>query len=133
MNPAALFARAGEHLAQRLPEAQGAVAHGEHRGAHPPPGGIAQQVGPRLSGLPVAGVHGYQLLAPVGAHAHEHQDARLRLLQAHLEVHTVGPHVDEVGPGQVANLERLVVIDPLGREPGDGGSREPGGRAEELL
>ena len=54
MHPAALLARGGEDLAQRAPEFQGAVADGEHRGAHAAAGAVTQQVGPGLGRLAVA-------------------------------------------------------------------------------
>lgn len=56
MDPAALFPGLGEHIPQRLPEPQRAVADSQHRGAHPAPRAITQQVRPRLAGFPVAAV-----------------------------------------------------------------------------
>jgi hypothetical protein len=91
-----------EDLAQRLPEPQRPVADREHRGAHAAQGAVTQQVRPRLARLPVAGIQCYQLFAPVGAHPKQDQHARLGLIQANLQVHSISPHVHVIAPGQVA-------------------------------
>ena len=44
MEPAALLAGRGKHLMQRAPQPQRAVPNREHRGAHPPPGAVPQQI-----------------------------------------------------------------------------------------
>jgi hypothetical protein len=46
VEPAAALPSLGEHLAQPVPESQRPVPDGQHRGAHPAPRAIAQQVGP---------------------------------------------------------------------------------------
>lgn len=51
MEPAALLAGGREHLAERAPESQRAVADREHRRGHAAPGGVAQQA--RISPSPV--------------------------------------------------------------------------------
>lgn len=106
-----------------------------HRGrsTHAAPGSVAQQVGPGLGGLAVAVSHRDQFLGAVLPHAHDDQHAGLGLREADAQVDAVGPHVDVVGGGQVALAERLVVGLPLRGQPGDGGGRQPGGGAEELL
>jgi hypothetical protein len=100
VKPAALFAGVGEHLAQRCPEPERAVADGQHRGAHAATLARAQQVGPGLGGLTVPVGECDQLLATVRAHPDHHQQARLVLLQPHLEVDAVDPQVDVVDLGQ---------------------------------
>lgn len=46
MNQAPLVTGLGKDLREGSPEAERAVTDGQDRGAHPVPGGIAQQVGP---------------------------------------------------------------------------------------
>lgn len=67
------------------------------------------------------------------AHTHDDQDAGLGLRQPYAQVDAVGPHVDVVGGRQIALGKRLVIGLPLGGQPRDGGRREPGAGAEELL
>lgn len=54
------------------------------------------------------------------------------LLQAHVEVHPVGPHVHEVAVIQSAFGEGPLLALPLRGQPGDHRRREPRGGAEEL-
>ncbi len=54
VEPASLLPRGGEHLAQRTPEPECAVADREDRGAHAPAGGVTQQVRPGLRAFAVA-------------------------------------------------------------------------------
>ncbi len=96
VHPAALRPGFGEHLAQRPPEPEGAVADSEHRCPHPAPAEVAQQVGPRLSRLPVAVADGDQLLGAIGADTHDDQAAQPFFFEPDVEVHTVGPDVHEV-------------------------------------
>ena len=99
MHPAPLLAGGGEHLPQRGPEPERAVADGQYRGAHAAPPALAQQVGPGLGRFPIAVDHGDQLLAPVGTHADDDQRAQPGLVQPHREVHPVDPdiHIVHIG------------------------------------
>ena len=106
VEPAALLAGGGEHLAHRLPEPQRAVADREHRRGHAAAFAVAQQVRPRLGGLAEPVGQGDQLLGAVGADPDHHQQAHLVLAQADLEVDPVDPHVHVVGPGQRPLVER---------------------------
>jgi hypothetical protein len=91
VEPAALFAGLREDLTQRTPEPQRAVPGREHRGAHAPAGTVAQQVGPRLGGLPVAVSEGDQLLAAISPDADHDQQAQLVLFQADVHMDAISP------------------------------------------
>jgi len=91
VEPTPLLPGFGEHLPQRLPEPQRAVADREHRGPHPATLAVAQQVCPRLRGLPEPVGERDELLLPVGADADHHQQAHLVLLESDLEVDPVDP------------------------------------------
>jgi hypothetical protein len=96
VNPAPLVPCRREHLAEGLPQAHRAVADDELGVAQAAPAAVAQQVGPRLGGLPQPLGQGDQLLGAVQAHPEQDQDAGVRLAEADLGVAPVGPHVDEV-------------------------------------
>jgi hypothetical protein len=100
VEPTPLLPGLGEHLAQRLPEAQGSVTDGEHRGAHPAPLAVAQQIRPGLAGFAEPVGERDQLLGAVGADSDHHQQAHLVLLEANLEVDAVDSHVHIVDVGQ---------------------------------
>jgi hypothetical protein len=129
--PAPLGAGGGEHLAQRTPEPQGAVADGEDRGPHPSSLEVAQQVGPRLGGLPVAVGDRDQLLGAIRPDTHDDQATQPVLFETDVEVHAVSPHVHEVPVAQVTFGERALLGLPLCGEPGDHRRGEPSGRPEE--
>ncbi len=128
-----LLTGVGKHVASCFPEPQGAVADGEHRGAHPTALAVAQQVGPRLRGLAEPVGQGDELLGAVDPDSDHHQQAHRVLLQADLEVNPVDPQVDVVSVAQRPLAERGGVVLPLGGEPGDRRGGQPRGRAEELL
>ncbi len=132
MKPAALLDRGGEHLGQPGPEAQRPVADGQGRGAHAAAGAVAQQVSPGLGRFAVAIGQGDELLAAVGTHADEHQQAQFRLVEADGDVDAVGPHVDVVHTGQIALGEGAVFCLPLLGELGDHRRRQALRRAQEL-
>jgi hypothetical protein len=67
------------------------------------------------------------------AHTDDHETAHAFLLEAHVEVHPVGPEVHVVTIGQVAGHEGAVLVLPGRGEPGDHRSRQPGCRTEETL
>ena len=81
MEPTALFSRAGEHLPQRAPEPERAIAHRQDRRTHPTPGAVTQQIRPRLGRLAVAVGERDELLPSVGADTDHDQQAEFVLLQ----------------------------------------------------
>lgn len=87
MHPVALLAGAGDTArnAAQNPTAPSPTA----RGADAAAGAVAQQVGPGAGGVALAVGEGNQLLAAVGAHPDDDQQAQLVLLQAHADVHPV--------------------------------------------
>jgi hypothetical protein len=133
VDPVALVAGGREHVAERRPQPQRAVADRDHRGSHAAPAQIAQQLRPRLGRLAFAVSDRDELLGAVDPHAHDHQAAQAGLLQADPEVHPVRPDIDVVPVGQVTAAKRLVVGLPGGQQPAHRGRRQPGRRAEERL
>ena len=133
MEPAALLFGGREHLPHRLPEPQGAVADGQHRGGHAASLAVAQQISPRFGRFPIAVGDRDEFLAAVSAHTEHDQQAQLLLVQADLEVDAVDPQVDVVGGGQIPGGERAGLLLPLTGQAGDRGGRQPGTGAEELL
>ena len=117
MDPVALMPGRWEHITERRPQPQRAVADRDHRRPHPTPPQVPQQLRPRLGRLPLAVTDRDQLLGAVGAHPHDHQAAQAGLLQPHLEVDAVGPDVHIVAVGQVALAEHLVVGLPGAEQP----------------
>src|SRR5207245_5746144 len=81
MHPTTLFAAVWEHLAECTPETESSIADGQHRRAHTTSFEIAQLLGPRLRGLPIAVADRDQLLAAIGAHANEYQAAQPLVFQ----------------------------------------------------
>jgi len=53
--PTTLLTGIREHLAQRGPESQRTISHGQHRGPHATAPAAAQQIGPRLGGFALGG------------------------------------------------------------------------------
>lgn len=86
MEPAALLERVGEHLTQRAPEPERAVADRQDRSTHAAPLAAAEQIQPGLGGLTVPVIEGDQLLGAIGTHADHHQQAHLVLLEADLQM-----------------------------------------------
>lgn len=103
----------GEDLGRGLPEAKSPAADRQDRGTHPPAGAVTRQVRPGLARLAVSVLERDQLLAAVSAHADEDEYAGFGLLQADIEVDTVGPHIHVVDLGEIAVHERGVVGLPL--------------------
>ena len=91
VEPAPLLARVREHVSDRLPEPQRTVPDSQHRGAHPPPFAVTQQVGPRLGRLAEPVGQGDQLLGALGADPDHHQQADLVGVEADLDVDPVDP------------------------------------------
>ena len=133
MDPAPLVPGSRKHLGQHLPQPHRAVTDDQLGITHAAPAAVAQQVGPRLGRLTQPLGQRDQLLGAVQTHAHQHQDAGVRLPEPDLGVHPVRPHIHVVGPGKVALLEGGMVVAPLLRQPGHGGWRQTGRRAKELL
>src|SRR5438105_11232903 len=132
MHPTTLFTSVWEHLAECAPETERAIADGQHRRAHATAFEIAQLLGPRLRGLPIAVADRYQLLAAIGAHTYKHQAAQPLVFQTNVEMDSVGPQVHVVDLAQVALLERCQLLAPLAREPLDRGRAQASFAAKEL-
>ena len=119
MEPAALLTGLREHLAQRAPKPERAVADGQHRGPHAAAFGVTQQIRPRAGRLAVAVGERDQFLAAVGAYSDQHQQTQLGLLEADLDVDPVSPEVHVIHAGQVPLPERVGLGRPGLGEPGD--------------
>ena len=132
MHPTTLFTSVWEHLAECAPETQRAIADGQHRRAHATAFEIAQLLGPRLRGLPIAVADRNEFLAAIGAHTDEHQAAQPLVLQTDVEVDPVGPEIDVVDLAQVPLLKRCQLLAPLARQSLDGRRAQPSLTAEEL-
>jgi len=97
VQPAALVARAGEDLVERLPEAQCTVTHRDlWRDGQPAPLHIHQQLTPALGTLAHPDLEANQLLLALGRGADQHEHALGLFLHASLQVDAVGPDVDVV-------------------------------------
>jgi len=68
---------AGNTSRTALPEPERAVTDSQHRRGHPAAATIPQQIGPRLSGLPIPVGQSDELLAAIGTHPDHHQQAQL--------------------------------------------------------
>ena len=113
VHPAALAARLGPHLRQRLPKAQGAIRGRQLRLEHQAATlTIQQQRQPRLLRFAIALADGDHLLGAVRRGAHQHQDALAIILQANVEVDAVGPHVHVALLGERALAPLLVLFLP---------------------
>jgi hypothetical protein len=91
---AALLQRLREHVPHRRPEAQGTVADRDDGRLHPALLHVAQQRQPALGRLAESVLERDDLLRTVGRHADEDQRREPLVLEAHVEVHPVGPDVD---------------------------------------
>ena len=125
MNPAALLSRAGEHVAQRGPRAERAVAGHELRLVHPAVAQIAEHGRPRVLALAVAVLDREQLLLPVLANADHHQQAQLGILaEPDADVHAVDEQVGVAMEPQLPRAERGVLGLPLLGQPLDRAGRQ---------
>ena len=116
--PAPLLGGGGEHVADRLPEPERAVADREHRRLHAATLAVAQQISPRLARFAEPVRERDQLLAAVGADPDHHQQTHLVGLEPDLQVDAVDPHVHVVRPGQRPGTERDGLVLPLRGESG---------------
>ncbi len=135
MHPAPLFLRRVPHLPQRRPEPQRTVAdrHGRFH-LQAARFAVQEQFLPRLLALAVAVREGDQFLLAVGSRSHQHQDTLAVVLQADVEVDTVGPDVDVMFALERPLAPGLMVVLPGRLQPGHGGRRDPLGLdAEEPL
>jgi hypothetical protein len=57
---------------------------------------VAQQIGPRFGGLPIAVGQRDEFLAAIGAHPDQHQQAQLGLLEADVDMDSVSPDIHVV-------------------------------------
>ena len=130
--PAPLLGGGGEHVTDRLPEPERAVADGEHRRLHAATLAVAEQVSPRLARFAEPVGERDQLLAAVGADPDHHQQTHLVGLEPDLQVDAVDPHVHVVRPGQRPGRERDGLVLPLRGHPGDRGRRQALVGAQEL-
>ncbi len=102
VNPTPLLACFGEHVAQRRPRSERAVADDELGAVQPAALHVAEHARPRVARLAVAVLHGEQLLLAVLAHADHHEQAQLVVLaQAHRHVHPVDEQVGVAAEAEV--------------------------------
>ena len=119
VEPVALVAGLGPHVAHRGPEPERPVTDREDRRAHAASFQVAQQIRPALLRLAIAVADRDQLLGAIEAHAHHDQHTEPVLGEADVEVDAIDPDVDEVAIGERLVHERPLLVLPLGREPGD--------------
>jgi hypothetical protein len=131
MDPTALVAGLREHLPKRRPQPERAVARHDHWAAPAAAAAVAQQLRPRIAGLPLPVGDRHQLLGAIGAHPHEHQATQPPVLQAEVEVDAVSPAVHVVAVRQVPAQERLPLDLPLDGQPGHHRVRQGRAGAEE--
>ena len=107
-----------KHLAQRFPEAQSPVAYGQLgrmiQATFPQ---ASEQLTPAGFRLPVAIFNSHQLLVAVLSDPNDHQQAE-PVIQADIAVDTVRPPVNVALLAQVTVTPLLVLLQPLGLEPG---------------
>ena len=104
----------------------------ERRGAHPAWFAVSQQIRPRLGGIPVPIGQGHEFLAPVDAHADQHQQARFVLFRTIVDVDAIRRQVDVVHLGQVTLGKHTLLGLPLLGQLRDHRRREALRRAAEL-
>ncbi len=122
MDPAALLAGLAVDLAQRLPEAERAVADGELRRYRQAAAlEVEQQLQPALLALAVAVAQADDVLVADLVGADDHQQALLVVLEAGLEVDAIGPEVDIALGREIAPQPVLVLRRPVRLQPADGG------------
>ena len=127
VNPTALLAGLAVDLAERRPEAECAVAHGEFRwNLQPPTFEIQEQFQPGLCALPVAVTQAYDILVAHLVGPDDHQKALPVMIEAGLEVDAVDPEID-IAPGREIPPLPLVIFRPCHLQPGDGGRRQARG------
>ena len=95
MQPAALVARAGEDLVERLPEAERPVADRDlGRDGQAAPLHLDQQFAPALGAFAHADLEADQFLLALRRGADQHEHALGLVLHPGLQVDAVGPDVD---------------------------------------
>src|SRR5438067_1546276 len=110
VNPAALLSRAREHVAQRGPGAQRAVAGHQLRLTHPAIAEIAEHSCPRVLGLAVAVLDRQQLLLAIFPDPDHDQQAQLRVLaEPDADVHTVHEQIRVTVKPQLSRAKRGVL------------------------
>jgi hypothetical protein len=128
VNAAALLPGGAIDLAQRLPEAEVAVADRElGTDLEPAVTQIDQQLAPGLLTLPVAIGEPDQLLAAPLVGTDHDQDALALLVEPSVEVHAVDPEVDVALAGEVALLPGRQLGLPGLLQPADGRGGQPWG------
>lgn len=125
VQPAPLFPRRWEHLAQGGPESEGAIADRRLRillqAATPE---VAPYLAPAPGAFAKAVGHGQQLLAPVFVCAHDHQSALFFLSHPRLEGDAVGPDAEKPPGAEVALFPNLVFGPPVRLQPRDRRGRQ---------
>jgi hypothetical protein len=110
VHPAALLASAGEHVPQRRPSAERAVAAHQARLVETAIAQIAQHGGPGVGALAVAVFDCEQLLHAVLAHAdHDQQAQPVVLAKTDRDMHAITEQVGVAVKAQAAGAELLVL------------------------
>ena len=124
MEPTPLLLGVGEHVTDGLPEPEGTIPGGQDGSPHAAAFAVAEQVRPRLRRFPEPVSQRDQLLVAINTDPDHHQQTDLVLLEAHLHVDPVDPHIHVVDVAQAALAERVRFVLPLGGQPGDHGRRQ---------
>ena len=135
MEPAALLARAGEHVSERGPCPERAITDDELRLVQPTTLEIAKHAGPALGRLAVAILDREELLDAVLPDTDHDQQTHLGILaETHLDVDPVHEQVRVAAEREQPLTEPVVVSLPLLAQPADRRGRQAGGiLAEQAL
>lgn len=131
MHSTALLRGLREHLPQRRLSAQRPVAnHQQQFDPHPTLVQVDQHLVPTLLDLPVAIGNGNQFLGPLGHGAHHDEDAlgqARACLEENVHIDAVGPGVNVLIAGQVAEAPLVALGRPLLLEADHGVGAQPSG------
>src|SRR5262249_34076627 len=128
VHPAALAARLGPYLFDRLPESERAIGDRELRAnRQPTPLQIEEQFSPRLRTLAHTVGEADKLLPALGWGSDDDQQALRGVFETGLHVNAVDPEVDVAFGREIALAPARVLFGPGLLEASDGRGREPAG------